>query len=297
MMALTSKQAGLETYLLFEEDFYITNEADKNQLKAFHFAGRFKEDGYYLRDLFITENEMVAIDSNTVIHMRIDPPYDARYHRYLWMLDFLSNKTGCRVVNNPIGIMKYNEKLTGYAAENAIESFVGSSHAGFKKFVEALKEKGIKEIIIKPLDLYSGIGVEKFSLDTDLTDIFNEAVSLFKGAIVAQPFVEKIYTGELRSIYLNAQEIGTILKTPPKGQFLANIAQGAQFERIKLEAYTAKICEAISKKLYADGVNLVAFDILGESINEVNVTCPGLMVEVSFASGENLCERYIQIFN
>ena len=32
----------------------------------------------------------------------------------------------------------------------------------------------------------------------------------------------------------------------------------------------------------------MAFDVLGDSPSEVNITCPGLLVEVSNAHGKNL---------
>ena len=40
-----------------------------------------------------------------------------------------------------------------------------------------------------------------------------------------------------------------------------------------------------------DSVKFVAFDIIGERISEVNITCPGLLVEVSKALNKNLAEE------
>ena len=56
-------------------------------------------------------------------------------------------------------------------------------------------------------------------------------VDEFKGAVVVQPFQERIHEGEVRSIFFNGNHIGSIKKTPIKGSYLANIAQGASFEK------------------------------------------------------------------
>lgn len=294
MMALTMQSLGAEVYLLFEEDFYLDNYQGQSELRCHHFSGNFKEDGYYLASISLEKSKNIAIDSNCMLHMRIDPPFDTRYLRYLWMLDGLSKKTGCRVVNNPLGIMKYNEKLAAYSAPGAVHSYVGSSLVGLQSFVKKLSATGAKEVILKPLDLYSGIGVEKLEINSELENIFQARVAKYQGAIVVQPFLKEVFSGELRSIFLDGKEIGTIIKRPPEGQFLANIAQGAAFERAELSSEVSKACADVANMMLADGVRLVAFDILAGSINEVNVTCPGLMVEVSKAMGQNLCALYYQ---
>ncbi len=290
MMALSFQQRGIESYLLFEKDFYITNEI-KTELKLYKFSGSFKEDGCYLAKLEKTETIDYEVTENDIIHMRIDPPYDSRYQRYLWMLDFIQNQTQCEVINSPLKIMKYNEKLVAYRdLENSLPSYIGSSEEGFTKFTADLAKQGIKDLILKPLDLYSGIGVEKVSMsDPELMDKFQKKVKEFMGAIVCQPFKDDVYEGEYRAIYFDAEEIGSIIKKPQAGEFLANIAQGAKFEKVELPETLKSICDKVAKELYEDGVRFIAFDLLGGGINEINVTCPGLLVEVSYAYEKNLC--------
>ena len=290
MMALSFQEKGIECYLLLEEDFYITNEPG-TAFKLFKFSGKFKEDGCYLDHLKKEESINYEISNQDVIHMRIDPPYDTKYHRYLLMLDQVKQDTGCEVLNSPLEIMKYNEKMIAYKdLSHSHLSYIGSSEEGFLKFVNRLENKKYEDIILKPLDLYSGIGVEKVSIkDSDLLKKFQEKVTEFHGAIVCQPFVKDVYNGEYRAIYFDGEEIGSIIKKPNKGEFLANIAQGAKFEKVILPENIKKICNKIADDLYKDGVRFLAFDILGEGVNEVNITCPGLLVEVSYAYGRNLC--------
>ena len=193
--------------------------------------------------------------------------------------------------------MKHNEKLVAYKREKSLESYIGSSESGFTKFVSELKVKGIKNLILKPLDLYSGIGVQKVSIDdSQLLEIFKSKVEEFEGAIITQPFQEEVYDGEIRSIYLDGKEVGTILKKPVDGDFLANIAQGAHYEAHTLSGEVKKECDEMAQELLKDGVPFIAYDILGGAVTEVNVTCPGLLVEVSYAIKQNLAEIYAASF-
>ena len=42
-------------------------------------------------------------------------------------------------------------------------------------------------------------------------------------------------------------------------------------------------------------MDFIAFDILNDYLQEVNITCPGLLVEVSEAVGKNLAKDIIKM--
>jgi glutathione synthase len=286
MLATTMKEQGIDVYLLFEKDFYVSNKA-KSILKLYNFESSFYEDGAYLKSFELKESITLELQKNDMIHMRIDPPFDTRYLRYLWMLRYYTLQ-GIKVVNSPDGILRFNEKLHAYTQKSSLESYVGSSVDGFMQFVDIMK-KDHQELILKPLDLYQGFGVEKVSIsDVNLAVRFEEKVKENNGAIVAQPFCTDVVNGEIRSLYFKGKELGSILKVPKKGEFLANIAQGAAFHAIELTLALKKECDDICAELMAEGVDWVAFDIMGDHVSEINITCPGLLVEVSFAHKKNL---------
>ena len=228
--------------------------------------------------------------------MRLDPPFDTRYLRYLWMFGFIE-KLGAKVINAPQGISKNNEKIMAYEHPQSLKSYVGTSLSTFTIFCQELITDGHQNLIIKPLDLYQGIGVQKASLtQKDLTEVFEKSIKEYQGPIVAQPFYEGIVDGEIRSVFYKCEELGTILKTPVKGDFLANIAQGAGFVKGELNKVQKNACLEICEILAGEGVDWVAFDVLGDYISEVNVTCPGLLVEVSKAMKKNLALEIIARF-
>ena len=296
MIGLSLMNQGHEVYLLFEKDFAVFTKG-KTELKVYPYSGNYKKDSFYIEAIELKNEKIIEINKQDIFHMRIDPPYDSRYQRYLWMLDFYQSQIGVKVVNSPIGIMKHNEKLTAFKRKNSLESFIGSSVDGFIKFTDRLRSEGIKNLILKPLDLYSGIGVEKVSIDDEkLLEKFENKVIKFEGAIIAQPFQDEVYKGEIRSLYLDGEEIGSIIKTPVGGDYLANIAQGAKFESFELSGLAKKECDEIASDLLKDGVNFLAYDILAGAVTEVNVTCPGLLVEVSYANDKNIADIYAASF-
>jgi glutathione synthase len=291
MLALAMQRRGIETFVFFESDFAVHN-LGLQKLKVHSFKGSLKQDQIYLESFTTTEERLIELHSTDVIHMRLDPPFDSRYLRILWMLDHL-NSTGVKVMNNPRGIMNFNEKLFAYRTPGATPSFVGQSLKLAQEFVESLSSSP-EALILKPLDLYSGIGVEKLNLN-QWEKRFEEKVKELAGPVIVQPFIEAVTLGEIRSIYFKGQELGTILKRPKSGEFLSNIAQGATFHAEKLSEKTRGQCEVISQELAENGVDWIAFDILGDSVQEVNITCPGLLVEVSYAHQKNLADVIIDL--
>lgn len=295
--AHTLKEQGHEVYVLFEKDFHFINRG-KALLNCYPFQSELIDDSYYLKEFSLGQVQSLDLNKDDLLHMRLDPPFDTRYLRYLWMLKAMSSATGVKVLNKPDGILLYNEKLAALEKPSSLETFVGSGSDDFVKFVERLKGQNITSAILKPLDLYQGIGVEKIELKTDINDLkehFLKRASEFKGPVIIQPFDERVIDGEIRSIFFKGVEIGSIVKVPPKGSFLANIAQGATYSVTELNKAQKKNCAVLCEELSRAGADWLAFDILGDNISEVNVTCPGLLVEVSMAMKKNLAQEILSL--
>lgn len=292
MLALTMKQKGISCFVLFEKDFYYTNLPDYT-LTVQNFRGEFKDDDIYLQNFEIEESIEIIPSLGDVVHMRFDPPFDGRYLRTLWALEGLKDR-GVKVTNDPRGILIFNEKLTAYRHPLSLNSYLGQCEKSFLRFCDKLRREGHENIILKPIDLYQGMGVQKVNLNaTDLCEKFVAMTKDYGGMVVVQPFEKSVQQGEIRSFYFDGDEIGSIIKRPKEGEFLANIAQGASFEKIVLPREVAKVCAEICADLACYGIRWVAFDILGGKISEVNITCPGLLVEVSKAVGRNLSHEII----
>jgi glutathione synthase len=136
--------------------------------------------------------------------------------------------------------------------------------------------------------------VEKLSVD-QWEKRFEEKVIELAGPVIVQPFKKEVFAGEVRSLYFKGKELGSIMKVPKDGEFLSNIAQGATFQAHALSEISRRRCERIVAELALHGVDWVAFDILADSITEVNITCPGLLTEVSYAHEKNLADTLIDL--
>lgn len=286
VLALTMQLRGIECLLCFEKDLAWSNLG--TELKAHRFIGTFKEDGSYLASLSLTESVKIKPRVGDTIHMRLDPPFDGRYLRYLWLLDQWERE-GVRVINSPRSIMHFNEKLLAYQQPEAFPSWVGESSVAFQSFMKELIARGYKEVVLKPLDLYSGIGVEKWlSADPGLLKRFEEKAHELGGPIVAQPFIEAVTKGEVRAIYFAGKHLGSILKVPKQGEFISNIAHGGTFQPYELPLEVHQQCVKLCELMDTQKVPWVAFDILGGVVTEANITCPGLVTEVSYANGKSI---------
>ncbi len=291
LLAATLKAEGEEAYFLFEEDFYFTGGRAAPTFGVYDFCARLRQGSFYLESVELKQRRDLRLSRECCLHMRLDPPFDTRYLRFLWMLEGLARRFEVRVLNAPVGILANNEKMCAYQRPSSVESFVGSSLAGFLEFARNQQKGGAGALVLKPLDLFQGMGVEKLSLSLTperLRRRFEDKVGECGGAIVAQPFLPEIKDGEVRSIFFAGKHLGSILKTPPPGEFLANIARGADYTAHALPPACQQQCLEICSELENQGILWVAFDLVGDSIQEVNVTCPGLLVEVSQALGRNL---------
>ena len=288
LFAHTLKEKKHEVYLLFKKDFYILSNQPP-RLNVFDFHSHLKQNSFSVDSFSVTSHHQILLDHNILFHMRLDPPFDESYLKYLWMMNDLK-KFGVRFLNDPEGIMLFNEKITSFLTSHHLETYIGNSPQDLVAFAEKQRRLGHEYLILKPLNLYQGMGIEKISLanTNQLQDIATEKIRTSRGAILAQPFVEKISEGEARTVFFADKNLGTILKVPKQGEFLANVAQGASYSMIELDPGSQKECEKLGRDLQRHGLYWFAYDILDGHINEVNVTCPGLLVEVSSAIGRNL---------
>ena len=287
LLAMTLQLQGYNVRLLFEEDFYYQNRGDI-YFKLYNFSGRFQKGSFYIESFDLDGFERYCLRDQDIIHMRLEPPFDGRYLRILWMLQALK----VRVINSPRGLLLNNEKLTAYRDDSALPSYVGGVGEALVTFIEKLKSK-YKDVVIKPLDMFQGRGVEKVALNDDsaLSLAFKSLCT--QGPFIVQPFDERVLQGETRAIFYNGNELGSILKIPAEGNFLSNVAAGASCSACDLSVTQLKSCQHIAQSLLADGIEWIAFDLIGDNISEVNVTCPGLLVECSNLCGKNLAEQII----
>jgi glutathione synthase len=290
-LALSLMSLKKEVFILFEDDLSWSQELPT--LKLYRLKGLINKD-FYMSEIEAHSPRFLKLNPGDTFHMRLDPPVDGQYLRALWILR-LWKESGVRMINDPSAILLYNEKILAYQEQDGVPSWIGSSSDSALEFIKTLPES-VKEIVLKPLDLFSGLEVEKCARDhKDLISTIEAKANKLKGMFIIQPFLPAVFEGELRVITINAKIIGTILKVPKKGEFISNIASGAQFRSARLnEDLSAKI-QKMAIKLKDKGLAWVAFDVLGDLVQEANITCPGLLVETSHAAQKNLAFELVKL--
>ncbi len=290
-MALSFQNEGEEVYLVLENDFAITNNL-LAEVTAYTFSGIFKEDSFYLSAFVLEKKVILTMKSGDIWHMRLDPPFDETYLAYLWQLQILEQQ-GARVLNSPRSILQNNEKIFPcFNDTNAIATWVGRDFTVAQPFLEKLLEEGYSSVVCKPLNLFAGQGVVKFSLNNkeNLKAFCDEQTSPF----MIQAFMKEVIEGEKRVLFWDKTFLGAIEKIPPQGDFVSNIAHGASFRICDLLDEELLSCQKMAELLSARGASFIAFDLLAGHINEANLTCPGLLVEVSEAHQQNLARLILE---
>ncbi|MDH4467450.1 MAG: hypothetical protein QE271_05275 [Bacteriovoracaceae bacterium] len=289
LWALTLKQLKKSVFILFSHDLCFQNDQSNSKLFLHEIDGSIL-DTFYLSDLKVGQANSLSLSPGDTIYMRMDPPMNDHYLNALMILREWKRQ-GIHISNDGDGILKHQEKLTSYRQyPQALPSFVGGVGGALKQFIQSQNQIGVEDFIIKPLNAYSGIGVEKISYQK-LNEKLNSATPTFPFSyLVCQPFWSDIHQGEYRAIFWKQQYLGSILKKPKSGEYMANIAQGATFVATEIPKSTLDLCKKINLELANDGIDLVAYDIMQDKISEVNVTCPGLLVELSHAHQRNFAE-------
>ena len=91
------------------------------------------------------------------------------------------------------------------------------------------------------------------------------------------------------------EELASVLKLPKEGDFMANMMSSrSRCKAIQLSPKQKELCDRIAKELALHGVQWIAFDLLGETVSEVNITCPGLIAESAKVHGRNLFKEMVQ---
>ncbi len=289
-LATSLKLAGHDVYFLITTDFMISSYSS-TPLKVYRFEAQIKSD-FYMEGFKLTNSLELSFQKGDILHFRPDPPVDGTYLNLCWMSQILKEKCKIEIVNDSIGAISYNEKLLSFKEKNSLKSLVSNNFSHFEDFMN--QSSNHTDFIIKPLNLFSGIGVEKINLSS--LDVLKKRLIDSKDYLMIQPFDSSVVNGEVRSIFWDGDYLGSVLKVPKQGSFLSNTSQGSSIEHYELEKDLQDQCRRICKELSEVGVRLVAFDILNKNISEVNITCPSLLIELSHIHQKNVTEKIIASF-
>ncbi len=212
-----------------------------------------------------------------IVLMRKDPPVDASYHAALTVLE--PAREAVPIVNDPVGLRGSNEKLLPLLVPGAgVPSVVTADPEVVAAFV-----REHEEVVVKPLNEFSGRGITRLSIRDSALDA--EAVGALAAHhgqhILVQRFLPEVQKGDKRVFVLDGEPIGWVNRVPRPGSFRANIHQGAEVEATELTDREREILAAARPLLAERGLAMAGFDFIGGWLTEINVTSPSAVRQIN----------------
>lgn len=213
-----------------------------------------------------------------VLHMRKEPPFDARYLAITWMLDTVADDV--RIYNHPRALQSLNEKVSIFKFHQF--SNTGLLSANAEQLAAYLRDDLAGDGIIKPLDLYGGRGVTRiqtkdYGSHGDLVAALKDHTSGDTDFRLLQKFDEGIYAGEVRAFSIGGKSIAYCLKKPADKNYLATTREGATLEPYEPSAELRAKVDQLSEWLVGYGVYFAGFDLISGHVSEINITSPRLL--------------------
>ena len=236
------------------------------------------------------ERETLELNSNHVLMMRKDPPFDSPFLYATHILQRAAS-AGSLVVNNPQGLRDCNEKLFATEFPDCCPPLLVSNNMAK---LRAFHQKH-NDAIFKPLDGMGGSGIFRCKPgDSNLASIIEVLTNNGVDYIMAQKFIPAIDAGDKRILMINGEPVEYALaRIPAAGELRGNLAAGGRGVAQPLTSRDKEIARRIGPTLKAKGLFFVGLDVIGDYLTEINVTSPTCIREIDAAYQTNIGPRLI----
>ncbi|TCK26260.1 glutathione synthase [Pseudonocardia endophytica] len=233
--------------------------------------------------------ERIVLDDTDAVFVRTDPPFDGRYLRGTYLLDFVDTSR-CLVVNNPAGLRHANEKLFALRwPDLGPDTLVTADKAAI---VRATERWGTA--VIKPTDGMAGRGIMLLRADDpNLASIIEASTGRGRDHVVVQRFLDRSGEGDRRVIVLDGEPIGAVRRVASGREFRCNMAAGATVAVDTVTPRDKEICSRLAPALAENGLAFVGIDVIGDHLTEINVTSPTGVREIDAFAGTRLGDAVI----
>ena len=232
----------------------------------------------------------------SVLLFRQDPPMDMGYITTTYLLDALAKDVV--IVNPPSAIRNFPEKFSALLSPFLRKAglmpptLITRNRTAIRDFRDSLGD-----IVLKPLYAFGGFGVIR---SHDRCDSLDAVLDLFLARspepVMAQAYLPVEREGDKRIILIDGEIVGAVLRLPSEQDHRANISAGGRMAKAEITPRDREICEILAPTLKAEGLFFVGIDIIGTHITEINVTSPGMLVDVNALEGRTGKDRLQSIF-
>ena len=226
-------------------------------------------------------DEVVRLDDVDAVFMRLEPPVDLDFLAATYVLDHVDPSTTA-MVNAPGGLRACSEHLIGLSFPDLVPPTVVTARAHTIREFLAAHER----IVVKPVDGFSGRGVFLLSQhDPNLASIIETSTRGGTRAVVAQPDLAQVESGNKRIYLLDGVAVGASIRHPVTGDFRIVSPDGPA----ELTPRDLEIVERLAPTLREHGLRCVGLDVIGDHLIEVNVTSPGALRKADALLGTAYC--------
>ncbi len=245
-------------------------------------------------EIIIKQQQLINLQEMDVVLLRQNPPFDMRYLTTTYLLEQLMPEV--LVINNPAAVRHFPEKIFPTLLEQYMPPTLISAD------IEEIKEFRSKfsDIIIKPLYSYGGKGVLRIKPDDN--NFYSLLEMIFErnpDSLVVQYFIPEAASQERRIILLDGEIAGALGRIPAADDIRSNLRVGGKAVATSLSEKQQKICLEIGETLHEQGIIFAGLDMIGDYLNEINITSPtGMSVINSLYSTQlekafwNIVETY-----
>ena len=107
-------------------------------------------------------------------------------------------------------------------------------------------------------------------------------------------FLPEISIGDKRILIINGKvPKHAVLRTPPEGEFIGNLAAGGSASTIELNEQDKIIAQTVADKMLDFGLYIVGLDMIGNFLTEINLTSPTCFRELNDQADENLAKLFV----
>ena len=253
---------------------------------------RAPEDWYRLGPA--TEVGLADLD---LIMMRKDPPFDMEYIYTTYFLEH-AHARGTPVVNDPRSLRDCNEKFFATWFPDCTPPLVISKRP--ERLLDFHARYG--DVVFKPLDGMGGMNIFRVRPDDpNLRVVIENLTDLGRRQIMAQQYLPEIVDGDKRILLIDGEPVDYALaRVPQKGELRGNLAAGGAGVGRPLTDRDRDIAAQVGPELKRRGILFAGIDVIGDSLTEINVTCPTCIRELdaqfSLDIGGALMDRLAETF-
>jgi glutathione synthase len=239
----------------------------------------------------LEEPETLDLGVLDALFMRLDPPFNMSYIFSTHMLELAQKRSDIRVINDPVSLRNYNEKLFITDFPKYCPPMVVSTQP--EQLREFIHVQG--DTILKPLDGMAGQSIFRIRKDDPNTGVILETMLQRGLPIMAQKYLPEIKQGDKRVNLINGEPIDYVLaRIPTKGETRANLAAGGKPEVRELSKRDREIACGVGAHMMDLGIVLAGLDIIGDYLTEINITSPTGVREVEYATGEDISGKIVE---